>query len=121
MKYFSNTSSVENEGDEIYRGLFENRPSKFISILFAIVAASFNTILLYGIIWYEQVCSKRTLLNRLITGMSLSSIAIMLICLTDILRYSTGPMSVELCLIQSVTKNTFKTQALLFFDAIILV
>ncbi len=121
MKNFNNTRSIEHGVNEIFRALFENRPSKFISIMFAILATIINTLMLNGIIWYGQVCSKRTLLNKLITGMSLSLIATMLICLSDILRYSIGPMSAEFCFFQVVAKNMIKTLVLLFFDAIILV
>ncbi len=110
-----------NGSNGTFDSLFENRPAKFFGITFAIISTLINATLLSGIIWYGQVCSNRTLLNRLNNGMCWSLIATMMICLTDIFRYSVGPMPVELCFFQVVAKSTIKTQVLLFFDAFILV
>ena len=61
---------------EVFSGLVENRPSKFVFILSSVVIDVVNIGMAYGVIWYDRygVDMKQTLMNKLITSICWGSI-----------------------------------------------
>ena len=61
---------------EVFSGLIEKRPSKFLFIFSSVVIDVVNIGMAYGVIWYDRygVDMKQTLMNKLITSICWSSI-----------------------------------------------
>ena len=96
---FSNASTMLDH----FPVLFESRPAKIFCTSFAFVLSVVDIVMLAGIIWYERAgfeSSKRTLVNKLVSSACLSFIAVLVVCLTDVVRYFSGPFPSSLCLAQ---------------------
>ena len=94
---------TSTSGDQNFPALFDDRASKMICSVFAVVVSVVDVGLLVGIVWYEQVGAgdqKRTLVNKLMTSTSLSFMALLVVCLSDLVRYFAGPFSQPACLLQ---------------------
>ena len=106
--------------EKFYCGLFENRISTIISVVFTCVSILANVILLYGIIWFECFGSdhKQTLINKFLTSMCWTLIVGLTVCWTDIFRYIIGPWSKDICFVQTFVKQSLRTQTILLLDAI---
>ena len=106
-----------------FSGVFEDNPSKFASLALAVVATPLNTVLLFGIIWFEHFGSdqKRILTNKRLSSVCWTWIFGMTVCFVDVLRYLVGPFPKSLCMVLVIAKNVAKTQVVLFFDAIVIV
>ena len=118
-----NFSLMYNTSKEIYfSGIFYNRPSKFAAVFISAFLLTVNILIWYGAIWFEHFGSdqKRTLVNKLFTSFSWTSIAAFLISSTDLVRYTVGPFPWQICSIQMLIKNSLRTQYLLFYDSIAL-
>ena len=63
-------SNCSSHNCDVYYGLFENRPSKFILIAISCVLSFFNILIFYGIIWFERygMDSYSTLMNRILSS-----------------------------------------------------
>jgi hypothetical protein len=110
--------------DDPFRGLFENRPSRILSLIFSSVSIPIICWLFYGIIWYERfgTDNKRTLMNKLVAANCWSFIQTFLFCQTlETLTSMFGPFNEHVCFFLLVSKNALKTQFLLFFDSNIVV
>ena len=67
------TVSYEND---LYKGLFENHPSKVASIFFSLFTSPLNMCLAYGVIWFEKNGNGngRTLVNKMTSSLCFSGI-----------------------------------------------
>jgi hypothetical protein len=110
-----------SNSEEHFCGVFENNPFKITSIIFAVLAMPVCVSLLYGIIWYEKFGTDQmgTLGNKLLSSLCWSSIFGILVCYLDIIRYVIGPLPHSACFFITVARNAFKTQIVLFYDAIL--
>ena len=101
-------------------GIFENRPSKFVFIASSLVLTAADLTLLFGAILFERFGSyqKRTLVNRLFTSLCWTSIASLLLGVTDTFRYILGPFPPTICLFQHFLKKIVKDAILVFYNAI---
>jgi len=121
---FSNCSNPKSElGNDFFQELFENRPSKILSVIFSAVVAFLLIILVYGIAWHEHFGSdkKRTMINKLASSLCWTWFEwVILIQFPDMVRYIFGPFPHQLCYFQLALKNAIFTQALLYFDGIII-
>ena len=114
-------SSLEEHEDFFY-GMFENRPSKFICIIFALLIMMSDLFLYYGIIWYERfgTDNRRTLTNKLLTNLCWTIILSVFISFFNVARYVFGPLPELYCFFQLLLKVVSKTIILLFLDSILL-
>ena len=108
--------------EEVYCGIFENRPSKFIAIVFSATLISLNTILLGGMIWYERFGSdiRRTLMNKIFASVCWAALAHNLHTGLEILRFIIGPCPQTYCFLQFFLKVSATSVFLLFYDAIVI-
>lgn len=98
---FSETAN--SSGGQNFPAVYEDRASKLVCAVFAFVVAVVDVGLLAGIVWYEQVGAgdqKRTLANKLMSSTSLSFLAVLVVCLSDLVRYFAGPFPRSVCLLQ---------------------
>ena len=81
IEFYNCTSFVE-DNEKIFCGVFKNKPSKALSITFAITSLPVNVMLLYEIIWNEHFGTdfKRTLTNKLLTSIYWTLIYGLFIC-----------------------------------------
>jgi hypothetical protein len=65
-----NCTILGNDND-FFAGVFENRPSKIMAVIFSVLGELALLTLLYSNIWYERFGSdnKRTLLNKLVSSL----------------------------------------------------
>ena len=118
MNYNENFS-VEND---IFKGLFENHPSKLASIFFSFFTSPVNICLAYGIIWFEMNGTGngngRTLVNKLISSLCFSGILYFIFGqYGDMVRYVYGPVPSNVCFVQIVLKNAISSQIILYLTA----
>ena len=109
---------------DIFGGLFENRPSKILAIVFSFLSTSFAIFLFYGIVWFERfgTDNKRTLINKLVSSQCWSAIQYFAICqFIDILRYFVGPFPEWFCFFHLVLRNVIVIQIVLWMDVIAVV
>jgi hypothetical protein len=108
--------------EDFFYGIFENRPSKFVCIVLAILVLSIELFLYYGIIWYERfgTDNRRTLTNELLTNLCWTIIVSIFISFLNLARYIFGPLPAYYCFFQLLLKVVSKTVILLFLDAILL-
>jgi hypothetical protein len=61
----------------VFEGLFENRPSKIVGVLFAIPMSVFICLAAYGIIWFERYGSdlKRIFINKMVSSVCWTIVA----------------------------------------------
>ena len=123
MTSINATDHSDCDGEINFCGIFESRPSKFIAVAFSIILLAVNLVIWFGAIWFERFGSdhKRTLVNKLFTSMAWTAMSAFVVSGTDNVRYLFGPFPAGVCSIQMFLKNVFKTQALIFFDAIVIV
>ena len=102
MDFIQDTNGSESGRQRVdfFSGLFENRKSKIVSLLFSSLGSCVVVLLIYCVIWYNKFGSdsKRTLLNRLYW--STWCWALLWICTVqqvDILRFIIGPMPQVVC------------------------
>ena len=107
---------------QLFYNVFENTISRPITIAVSPVLLVMAVLLAYGIIWFERFGTdqKRTIRNKFVSQ-SLWVVVVILpmIILSDIFRYTLGPLPAHFCFFQVVFKNYFFTQSLCFLDAMI--
>ena len=117
--------SLSDKYDYHYFGaLNETRASKIIGILLAVLLMIINIFAFWGIIWYERFGSdlRRIFINQIVISVIWCSIAwLTLVQTSDILLYFFRPLPDLYCLFNLVLRNALMIQAILFFDAIIIV
>ena len=108
--------------EAIFCGVFENRPSKFVSIAISAILTLLNNGLLLGMIWYERYGSDyhRTLMNKLFASVCWTAIAHNNNTVLDIFGIFFGTRLPSLCYIQLYLKVTATSVFLLQYDAIII-
>ena len=113
-----------NNQRHYFGALNESRPSKIIWSILALFLLNINILAFWGIIWFERFGSdlKRIFINQIVVSISWSSIAwLSMIQTSDILLYFYRPLPDLYCLFNLVLRNALMIQAILFFDAIIIV
>ena len=112
----------EPNSTDVYHFLFENHPSKIITMIVGTVIVVADIVLFLGIIWFErfETHHSRTLMNKLFSSMCWTSIFSQVVTFCDIVRYSTGPISLNLCYVIFLLKVMFKSMLLMFLVALIL-
>jgi len=115
-------ASCNMTNEEIFCGVFENRPSKFVAIAISAILTLLRTFMLLGMIWYERFGSDnhRTLMNKLLSSVCWAAIAHNLHTVLDIFRYIFGARPTSLCYLQTYIKVTLTSIFLLLYDAIII-
>jgi hypothetical protein len=96
------TNLTELPPFEMFGGLYQTRFSKFYFGTFSFVISLIDLLLLYGIVWHEHFGSdqKRTLVNKLVTSVCLSFSAVLIVCMSDWIRYFWGRLPQSICLTQ---------------------
>ena len=103
--------------------IFEDRPLKFVGVIFTLLTIGITFCLSCGIIWYEKYGAdlKRTLTNRLVSSISWCVLESMVfICCIDLLLYFHRPLPKWICILQSFFRNAVLVRLLCLFDAIII-
>jgi len=118
----NSSTSFDPPSKDFYLGLFQFKLSKIMSILSACTILPFDIALFYGIIWYERfgTDNRRTLMNKLLTSLSWTIIACLLLPLFDVVRYMSPPFPVNVCFVHLLLKITTKNMVLLYLDAILI-
>ena len=115
--------TIDNNKEDFFTGLFENRPSKTFAVIFSCLGGSIVLSLLYSIIWYERFGSdnKRTLLNKLVSSLCWTCFEwFFSIQIVDMFRYVVGPLPQFLCIVELYLKNAIFTQQMLLIIGIII-
>ena len=112
----------EPNSTDVYHFLFENHPSKIITMIVGTVIIIAANLLFFGICWFEkfETHHSRTLMNKLFSYRCWTSIFSLLVVFCDIVRYSTGPISLNLCYIIFFLKIMFKSMILMFLVALVM-
>jgi hypothetical protein len=113
----------QSNGTDLYAGLYEYRTSKILALLISPILQTLSAFLAYGIIWYERfgTDNKRTLMNKLISlGLWASIVQLPLITLSDLARFTFGPLPKQVCFMQVIFKHSLVTQSLIFIDAVMM-
>lgn len=110
---------MENQevSNDIFEGLFVNRPEKLGSMIISILCCVMITPLSVGIILFgiKGPNSSHTIVNKFISMIVASGIEYLLLGFSlDILRYSYGPLHESLCLFGVAIKNITLLQMVLF-------
>ena len=104
-------------------GFFADATSKTLFFAFSLSLNVINTLLFYGIIWYERfgTGNKRTLLNKIVSLICWNAIvSIIGTFIDDLLTFFFGPLCNQVCLFFQMFRNIIKTDTLLFFDALVI-
>ena len=104
--------------------IFEDRPLKFVGIVFSFVMIGIIFCLGSGIIWFEFYGSdlKRILTNRLVSSICWCTLeSLFLIWLPDLLLYVYRPYPTWACTLHGIFKNAVLLRLMLLFDSIIIV
>ena len=107
---------------QLFYHVFENKVAHIISLTVSPLITILSSFLAYGIIWFERFGTdqKRTIVNKFVSqGVWAVVIILPMIILSDIFRYTLGPLPAQFCFFQVVFKNYFFTQSLCFLDAMI--
>ena len=117
--------SLQNQHEEMdyFSGIFQNRLSKWISIIFSILGSILAIFMIYCIIWFERygLDVRKTLINRLF--LSLDYIGIIWLSLfqqLDVLRYLYGPMPQLVCHLTDYSKFALTNQIFTTFAFIMI-
>ena len=103
--------------------IFEDRPLKFVGIIFSSVMIVVIFCLASGIIWYENCGSdlKRILTNRLVSSICWCVLeSLFVIWSPDLLLYFYRPFPNWVCILQAIFRNAVLLRLTILFDAIII-
>ena len=107
---------------QLFYNVFENKVAHIISCTVSPLITILSVLLAYGIIWFERFGTdqKRTIVNKFVSqSLWLAVVQVPIFMLSDILRYTIGPLPAQFCFFQVVLKNSVFTQNLCYFDAMI--
>ena len=117
------SSQNEHEQLDYFSGIFQNRLSKWISIMFSILGSIFAIFMIYSIIWFERYGLKvrKTLINRLfISADYIGIVWLSLFQQLDVLRYLYGPLPQLVCHFTDYSKFALTNQIFTTFAFIMI-
>jgi len=120
----NNSNASEIIADDYFEGLFENRASKIIGVVFATILTLAVSLAAYGIIWFERFGSdlKRIFINKMVSSVCWSILAWFAIIQTpDLVMYFYRPFPETFCFVHLILRNVIVSHILLFFNIIIIV
>jgi len=108
--------------EEVYCGLFYNRPSKLLTMAVSAAMLLIDMAMVQGMIWYERYGTdhNRTLMNKLFASVCWVVFAQDCFTMLDNFRYWYGPLPETVCLLLILAKISGNSMILLFYDAILI-
>ena len=116
----NSSNSFYSEGN-VFELVNERNPFQALCVIFTIVSIVIVTPAFYGIIWYERFGSdkKRTLMNKLVSGICWSAIEWNLISQTAfVLRFTYGPLPTFICFGVFILRKAIILQCFIYLNAI---
>ena len=109
--------------EDFFSGLFQNRPSKYVSLSFSLPFSYIAMFLIYFIIWHGKHGSdaRKTIINLLITTCWwVPFLWMFVIQQYDSLRYFYGPLPTKFCQLNLFFKIYLSTCVIVLLDCIII-
>ena len=101
--------------------IFEDRPLKYVAIIFSVVMIVICVCLCLGMLWFEHYGSdlRRILTNRLVSCICRCIVQTMLfLLLPEMVLYFHRPLPEWMCYLQVIFRNSLLLRLILLFDAI---
>jgi hypothetical protein len=117
----SSSNIFPHSETNVFKLLNETNPFQVTSVVVAIISIAFGTPAFYFIIWYERFGSdkKRTLMNKLVSGICWSGIEWNLISQTTfVLRFTYGPLPSWICFCVFILRKAIIIQCFIYLNAI---